>query len=159
MNMTSNCDVTKTAHHKQMTTMCHWMKPPLWKSSAYATDCFSVCVSSVLPFRSNQNLRLLVIRGASWFLYFVVIPLSPPSMSKRCATKHVNSDKGRTQGGLMGLTPLEFDMLQKVYNLHKGNSLFSHTFCLLICRLNANTTEWICMQISRNMVNGPKSNN
>ena len=31
-------------------------------------------------------------------------------------------------------------------------------FCLLICRLNANNTEWICMQISRSIVNGPKSN-
>ena len=30
---------------------------------------------------------------------------------------------------------------------------------LLICRINENTTEWICMQISRNIVNGPKSNN
>jgi len=34
--------------------------------------------------------------------------------------------------------------------------LVSHTFCLLICRLNANTTEWISMQISRNIANGPK---
>jgi len=33
-----------------------------------------------------------------------------------------------------------------------------NTFCLLICRLNANITEWICTQISRNIVNGPKSN-
>ena len=30
---------------------------------------------------------------------------------------------------------------------------------LFACRLNANTTNWICMQISRNIVNGPKSNN
>ena len=38
--------------------------------------------------------------------------------------------------------------------------LFSHTFCLLICRINANTTELICMKSSRNMiVNGPKRNN
>jgi len=28
MNMTSNCDVTKTAHHKQMTTICYGTKPP-----------------------------------------------------------------------------------------------------------------------------------
>jgi len=28
MNMTSNCDITKTTHQKQMTTICHWMKPP-----------------------------------------------------------------------------------------------------------------------------------
>jgi len=32
-------------------------------------------------------------------------------------------------------------------------------FFLLICQLNANTTEWICMQISRNVANGPKTNN
>jgi len=25
--MTSNCDVTNSAHHIQMTTLCHWMKP------------------------------------------------------------------------------------------------------------------------------------
>ena len=29
MNMTSNCDVTKAAHQKQMTTLCHWMNPPM----------------------------------------------------------------------------------------------------------------------------------
>jgi len=28
MNMTSNCDVTKTEHQKQMSTVCHRMKPP-----------------------------------------------------------------------------------------------------------------------------------
>jgi len=28
MNMRSNCDVTKNAHQTQMTTICHWMKPP-----------------------------------------------------------------------------------------------------------------------------------
>jgi len=37
--------------------------------------------------------------------------------------------------------------------------LFSYTFTLLICRLNANTKEKICMQISRNIVSWPKSNN
>ena len=36
MNMTSNCDVTKSAHQIQMTTIIHWMTPP-WKFSAYAT--------------------------------------------------------------------------------------------------------------------------
>ena len=41
MKMTSNCDVTKTAHHKQTTTICHWMKPP-WKFSAYATGSSSL---------------------------------------------------------------------------------------------------------------------
>jgi len=29
MNMTSNCDVTKTAHQTQMTTLCPWMNPPM----------------------------------------------------------------------------------------------------------------------------------
>jgi len=29
MNMTSNCDVTKSAHQIQMTTTCHWMKTPM----------------------------------------------------------------------------------------------------------------------------------
>jgi len=37
MDMTSNCDVTNNAHQIQMTTICHWMKPPPWKLSAYAT--------------------------------------------------------------------------------------------------------------------------
>ena len=36
--------------------------------------------------------------------------------------------------------------------------MFSHVFCLLICRLNANTTEWIYMQVSRNIANRPKRN-
>ena len=29
MNMTSNCDVTKSVHQIQMTTICHWMNPPM----------------------------------------------------------------------------------------------------------------------------------
>jgi len=29
MNMTSNCDVPNNAHQIQMTTICHWMKPPV----------------------------------------------------------------------------------------------------------------------------------
>ena len=29
MNMTSNCDVTNSAHQTQMTTICHWMNPPM----------------------------------------------------------------------------------------------------------------------------------
>jgi len=28
MTITSNCDVTNSAHQVQMTTICHWMKPP-----------------------------------------------------------------------------------------------------------------------------------
>jgi len=43
MNMTSNCDVTNSAHQIQITTTCHWMNP-LWKFSAYATaeHCFTI---------------------------------------------------------------------------------------------------------------------
>ena len=36
--MTSNCDVTNSAHQIQMTTLCHWMNRPPWKFSACATD-------------------------------------------------------------------------------------------------------------------------
>ena len=67
---------------------------------------------------------------------------------------------GVRKGGSLGLnSPLELDILQKLYYLRKGDYLFSHTFCLLVCRLYANTTEWICIQILRSIVNGPKSNN
>jgi len=46
--------------------------------------------------------------------------------------------KGVRKGGGLGLTPpLELDILQKLYCMHKGDWLFLHTFCLLICRLNA----------------------
>jgi len=38
MNMTSNCDVKHKAHQIEMTTICHWMKPPPRKFSAYATS-------------------------------------------------------------------------------------------------------------------------
>jgi len=36
-NMTSNCDVTNSAHQIKMTTSCHWMKNLRWNFSAYAT--------------------------------------------------------------------------------------------------------------------------
>jgi len=51
--------------------------------------------------------------------------------------------QGRAQGVGFGVKPppLEVGILQKRYYLRKGDELFSHTFCLLICRLNANTTE------------------
>jgi len=38
VTMASNCDVINSAHQIQMATICHWMKPPPWKFSAYATD-------------------------------------------------------------------------------------------------------------------------
>jgi len=49
--------------------------------------------------------------------------------------------KGVRKGGFGVNPPLEFDILRNLYYLRKGNYMFSHTFCLLICRLNANTME------------------
>ena len=37
MEMTSNCDVTNSAHQKQITTIWPWTKPPPWTFAAYAT--------------------------------------------------------------------------------------------------------------------------
>jgi len=52
----------------------------------------------------------------------------------------INKFKGVHKGG-WGLTPLELDILKKFSICAKGISYFSHTFCLLNCRLHANTTE------------------
>jgi len=51
------------------------------------------------------------------------------------------SSKGVRKGGVGVKTPLEIHIFQKLYYLRKGDYLFVHTFFLLICRLNANTTE------------------
>jgi len=61
-------------------------------------------------------------------------------------------EQGRTQG-VVGVNPSLSSIFYKNF-ITCARRLFSHTFCLLICRLNANT-----MQISRNIVSGPKSNN
>jgi len=37
--------------------------------------------------------------------------------------------------------PFELDVLQKFYYPRKGDKLFSHTFCMLICDFNANNME------------------
>ena len=49
-----------------------------------------------------------------------------------------NVVKTKAYASGLGLTPPELDILQKLYYLRKGDYLFSHIFCLLICRLNAN---------------------
>jgi len=50
--------------------------------------CFSVCVSSVLPLRIvTKSFR--VLRGDSWFLYFLVILLSTPACRRCVQVKHV----------------------------------------------------------------------
>ena len=44
------------------------------------------------------------------------------------------------RGWGLGLnSPVELDILQKLFYLCKGDQLFSHTFCLLIFQLNAKT--------------------
>ena len=78
------------------------------------------------------------------------------SYSYACGSTYLKP-KDVHKGWFWVKTPLELDILRKLYYLHKGDWLFLHTFCLLICRLNAYTTEWICMQLSRYVVNGPKS--
>ena len=58
-NMTSNCDVTNSAHQIQITTIRHFMKPP-WKIYAYANGLWN-CPDS----DSNWFYRILSV---SYFL-------------------------------------------------------------------------------------------
>ena len=60
------------------------------------------------------------------------------------------------KGGFGVNPPLSLIFTKIVLPLQRRLIVFAHV-CLLICRFNANTTEWICVQISRNIVNGPKS--
>jgi len=57
MNMTSNCDVTKSAHQMQMlmATICHWITPP-WKFYAYATAVS--CAKLVLKLSWQKQMTL-----------------------------------------------------------------------------------------------------
>jgi len=65
----------------------------------------------------------------------------------------------RGKGGRLGLNlPWAWYFTKALLPARRRLSV-SHTFCLLICRLSANSTEWVCMKISRKSVNGPKSNN
>jgi len=61
---------------------------------------------------------------------------------------------------LVGVNPLPWawHFTKTLLPAQRGLIVFAYS-CLLICRLNANTTEWINTQISRNIANGPKSNN
>jgi len=51
MNMASNFDVTNNAHQIQMTTICHWMKPPM--------KIFCVCLWAA-PNRLKKIKRLIL---------------------------------------------------------------------------------------------------
>ena len=61
--MMSFCDVTNSAHQIQMTTLCRWMNPPLWKVSAYATEPY---IWLRLQWKST---KYLVNKLKFWFLY------------------------------------------------------------------------------------------
>jgi len=70
------------------------------------------------------------------------------------------TNKSVGKGESLGLNPAPWAWyFTKTFSPAQRRLMFSYTCCLLICLLNANTTEWICMQISRSIVNGPKSNN
>ena len=67
--------------------------------------------------------------------------------------------KAYARGGGVGVNlPWAWYLTKTIQPAQRRLIVFAY-FCLLICRFNANTTELICMQISRNIVNGPKSNN
>ena len=64
MNMTSNCDVTNSAHQIHMTAICHWMNPP-WKFSAYATAVPCAATNlSILICKSSARTKQSVISVA-----------------------------------------------------------------------------------------------
>ena len=53
MNMTSNCDVTNSADQIQMTTICHWMQPPM--KIFCVRRCTKPLQSAVLSRASNMR--------------------------------------------------------------------------------------------------------
>ena len=68
--------------------------------------------------------------------------------------------QGRTQGGLgLTLPPLNLLCYKNVITYAKEFVYAFVHFLLVWCQLNAKTTEWFCMKISRNTVNGRKRNN
>jgi len=64
-------DVTNSAHQIQMITLCHWMNPPPWKVSAYATGSLCNCtVCKCQKFALNKAPVLLTTLN-SMLLYIV----------------------------------------------------------------------------------------
>jgi len=72
-----------------------------------------------------------------WFIsHLIYLSLTKPSMQqcfhpsvKYLLYRYITS----TQGGELGLIPLELHIFQKQLCLRKKYELFSHTFSLLIC--------------------------
>jgi len=54
--------------------------------------------------------------------------------------KKYSFEQGRTQGGIWGWTPFEFDLLQNLYCLRNGDYLRFIIFSLVCCQLNTCTT-------------------
>ena len=80
-------------------------------------------------------------------------------LKKRAIRSWTVGEQGRTHEGFWGLNPPLSLIFYEVFITCAEDWLLSHAFCLWICRHNANTTEWIRMQISRNIVKGQKTNN
>ena len=58
--------------------------------------------------------------------------------------------QGRTQGGVLGLTPpLNLLSYENVITYAKEFVYVFVHFLLVLCQLNAQTTEWFCMKISK----------
>ena len=74
-------------------------------------------------------------------------------------TRNIHHAQGRTQGGLGLKPPLNLLCYKNVITYAKDFVYVFVQFLLVWCQLNAKTTEWFCMKISRNTVNGPKRNN
>ena len=68
--------------------------------------------------------------------------------------------QGRTQGGGVGVNPPLNLLCYKNVITYANEFVYVFVHFLLVwCQLNAKTTKWFCMKISRNTVNGPKRNN
>ena len=130
----------------------------------FCTSCFQV-TQKVLPAdratkgRSNGNClhhgilrHVRLLDAASSYNHF-----APPRKYNMVAA--LLARQRRTQRGRVGDNPPPLSLIcyKTLLPAQRRLIVFAY-FCLLICRLNANTTEWICMQIARNNVNGPKSN-
>ena len=85
------------------------------------------------------------------------------SKEKNLQSRTVNCaacSQGRTQGGVGVKPPPWICYVTKTLLLMQKEFVYVFVHFLLVwCQLNAKTTEWFCMKISRNTVNGPKRNN
>jgi len=100
---------------------------------------FSSLNWSNLAWNSSSS---LTIYFSIFPFYSLQLPLREKlSFSLRNLIYDLGSLQERRQGG-GGVTPPELDILQELYFLHKEDYLFPHALCLLICRFNANITEW-----------------